>query len=84
MVAQYQQPCLRKSSWQMVNSIGPYLLLWIAASVTVQYSWPLTIALAALAGLFLVRIFIIFHDCGHGSALPRSRRIMYSDSLPGS
>ena len=67
IVSKYQQPCLRKSSWQIVNSIGPYLLLWAAMLVAVNYSWPLTMALAALAGLFLIRIFIIFHDCGHGS-----------------
>jgi omega-6 fatty acid desaturase (delta-12 desaturase) len=34
---------------------------------TVTFSWPLTLALACLAALFLVRVFIIFHDCGHGS-----------------
>jgi omega-6 fatty acid desaturase (delta-12 desaturase) len=36
-------------------------------------SWWLTIPLAVLAAAFLVRIFIIFHDCGHGSYF-RSRR----------
>lgn len=30
-------------------------------------SWPLTLILASIAALFLLRIFIIFHDCGHGS-----------------
>jgi len=30
-------------------------------------SWWLTVPLAILAGAFLVRVFIIFHDCGHGS-----------------
>ena len=73
IVTKYQQPCLRKSSWQIVNSIGPYLLLWIAACFTVQISWPLTLTLAAIAGLFLVRIFIIFHDCGHGSFFESKR-----------
>jgi len=67
IVAKYQKPCLKKSSWQIVNSIVPYLLLLAATYFTRSISWPLTLGLCALAGLFLVRIFIIFHDCGHGS-----------------
>lgn len=73
IVAKYQQPILRKSLWQMANSIGPYVALMVATYFTVSVSWPLTIGLAALAGLFLVRVFIIFHDCGHGSFF-RSKR----------
>jgi omega-6 fatty acid desaturase (delta-12 desaturase) len=34
---------------------------------TMSISWPLTFGLCALASLFLMRLFIIFHDCGHGS-----------------
>lgn len=67
IVTKYQQPCLKKSSLQIANSIGPYLLIWVLMYFSVQVSWPLTIGLAALGGLFLVRVFIIFHDCGHGS-----------------
>ena len=47
--------------------MGSYIALWVAMYFTVSFSWPLTLGLAALAALFLVRIFIIFHDCGHGS-----------------
>jgi omega-6 fatty acid desaturase (delta-12 desaturase) len=67
IVAKYQIPSLGKSIWQSVNSIGPYLALLVACYFTVSVSWLLTVSLASLAGLFLVRIFIIFHDCGHGS-----------------
>lgn len=56
-----------------MNSIVPYLLLLTASYFTRSVSWPLTIVLCALAGLLLVRIFIIFHDCGHGSFF-RSKR----------
>ena len=41
--------------------------------ITVQYSLLGTLLLAGLAGLFLVRIFIIFHDCGHGSFFKSKR-----------
>ena len=67
IVAQYQQPCLKKSVWQITNTVIPYIGLWALMYFTMTVSWALTIALAVLAGLFLVRVFIIFHDCGHGS-----------------
>jgi len=41
--------------------------------LTLSVSWWLTVPLATLAGLFLVRIFIIFHDCGHGSYFKSAR-----------
>ena len=47
--------------------MGPFVVIWILLYFTVEKSWPLTLSLAALAGLFLVRVFIIFHNCGHGS-----------------
>ena len=67
IVAKYQKPCLKKSMIQILNSIVPFLILLVASYFTRSISWPLTIAICVLGGLFLVRIFIIFHDCGHGS-----------------
>ena len=63
----YQHPHLGRALWQCANTLGPILGIWIALYFLKDASWLLTIALAALAGLFLVRAFIIFHDCGHGS-----------------
>lgn len=67
VVRRYQNPCLTRASWQIVSSIGPYGLLWYLLYLTRGQAWWITGSLAVLAGLFLVRIFIIFHDCGHGS-----------------
>lgn len=67
IVAKYQKPSLKKSIGQILNSIVPVLIILVASYFTRSISWPLTIALCALGGLFLVRVFIIFHDCGHGS-----------------
>src|SRR5688572_10775807 len=65
-VAGYQNPDVRRSVWQIINSIVPYLLLWVAMYYSLRVSYFLTIALGVLAGGFMTRIFIIFHDCGHG------------------
>jgi omega-6 fatty acid desaturase (delta-12 desaturase) len=67
IVRQYQEPSLGRAIWQMVNTLGPYALLWYLMQRSLAWSWWATLPLAILAGLFLVRIFIIFHDCGHGS-----------------
>jgi omega-6 fatty acid desaturase (delta-12 desaturase) len=67
IVAKYQQPSVARASWQIVNTLVPYVLLWFLMYRTLAVSWWLTMPLAVLAGAFLVRAFIIFHDCGHGS-----------------
>jgi len=68
-VAKYQQPNLRKAIWQLVNTFVPYIALWVLMVRAVQLgvSYWITLALAVVAAGLLVRIFIFFHDCGHGS-----------------
>ena len=73
IVETYQEPSTPRAVWQMVNTLGPYALLWYLMYRSLTISWWLLIPLAILSGGFLVRIFIIFHDCGHGSYF-RSRR----------
>ncbi|ORJ59795.1 fatty acid desaturase [Geothermobacter hydrogeniphilus] len=59
----------RRALWQVVNTVGPYLLLWSLAvnSIEKNAPWPLTGLILIFAAAFLVRIFILFHDCVHGS-----------------
>lgn len=72
-IRRYRQPSTPRALWQMVNTFVPYALLWYLMYLSLAVSWWFTVPLAVLAGLFLVRIFIIFHDCGHGSYLPSKR-----------
>lgn len=67
IVRKYQKPSRWGSLWQIVNTLGPYILLWIAMYFAMTISFWLVIPLAILAGAFLIRTFIIFHDCTHGS-----------------
>lgn len=67
LVARYQEPSLTRSSWQLANSLIPYFALWIAMYFSLGVSYWLTLALSIPAAGFLVRIFIINHDCGHGA-----------------
>jgi acyl-lipid omega-6 desaturase (Delta-12 desaturase) len=50
-----------------MNTLVPYGALWYLMCLSVKVSLWLTFPLVILAGAFLVRVFIIFHDCGHGS-----------------
>ena len=78
--ATYQQADLGKALWQLVNTFVPYAALWVAMIRTMQLGLPygLTLALAVVAAGLLVRIFIFFHDCGHGSffSSPRANTIL--------
>ena len=74
VVAKYQEPSLPRGVWQLINTLVPYLALWWLMYVSLGISYWLTGALALLATGFMVRLFIIFHDCGHGSFL-KSRRV---------
>src|SRR6266566_2594229 len=73
IVTKYQEPSIGRALWQIVNTLVPYGLLWYLMYLSLSVSYWLTLPLAMLAGAFLVRIFIIFHDCGHGSFF-KSRR----------
>lgn len=67
IVTKCQQPSRWRASWQIVDTLGSYAVLWALMYWSLGVSWLLTAPLACLTGLLLVRIFIIFHDCGHGS-----------------
>jgi acyl-lipid omega-6 desaturase (Delta-12 desaturase) len=63
----YQRPIAWKSWWQLANSFLPFIGVTTLMKFGVDYSYWIVLALAPLAAGFLVRIFIIQHDCGHGS-----------------
>ena len=67
LVARYQHPDRLRATWQIVNTFGAYVLCWALIWFALSVSWWLVPPLAVLAGGLLVRVFIIFHDCGHGS-----------------
>ena len=67
IIAPYRNGNNRKSWWQVANTLVPYLGLWIAMVYVFKINYWLELPLIILAAGFLVRLFIIFHDCGHGS-----------------
>jgi len=71
-VSKYAQPDYRKAFVQIANTFLPYLGLWALMIYTVLHGLPVwtTLLLAVPASGFLVRIFILFHDCCHGAFFP--------------
>jgi len=66
-LAPYRQPDFRKSIFELVVTIIPFVTFWIAAWVSLSISYWLTMMFSVIAGGFLVRFFLIQHDCGHGA-----------------
>jgi omega-6 fatty acid desaturase (delta-12 desaturase) len=79
-INRYAQPDQRKAIWQLVNTFVPYLGLWVLMVYTVKtgVSYWITLGLAVVAAALMVRIFIFFHDCCHGSffASPRANTVL--------
>ncbi len=67
VVKQYTTPSRSKSIWQLINSIVPYMASWVLAYYAFEVHALLSLLICLISTLFFVRIFIIFHDCGHGS-----------------
>jgi omega-6 fatty acid desaturase (delta-12 desaturase) len=67
LISRFQVSSAPRALWQLANSLIPYLLLWVGMVYALAESYWLMLPIAILASGFLVRIFIIFHDCGHES-----------------
>jgi acyl-lipid omega-6 desaturase (Delta-12 desaturase) len=83
LVAPYRQPTLASSLWQLANSFIPFFLLCYLMYLSLGVSYWLTLALAPLAAGFHLRIFIILHDCGHGSFFKSNRANAIVGSICG-
>ncbi|HET6468903.1 MAG TPA: fatty acid desaturase [Geminicoccaceae bacterium] len=70
-LARYREPCARRSLRELLLTVGPFLLLWTGISLGLAWGfWPSLLLVVPAAG-FLVRMFMIQHDCGHGSFFRR-------------
>ncbi len=67
VLARYREPSLRKTIQQLLTTLVPLFALWTLMWFALDYSVWLVLLLAVPAAGFLMRVFIIHHDCGHGS-----------------
>jgi omega-6 fatty acid desaturase (delta-12 desaturase) len=71
----YEKARTGRAVWQLINSSVPYFGLWAVMVVMVRTSVPyvFTLGVAIVASLFLVRLFVLFHDTCHGSLFSTRR-----------
>jgi omega-6 fatty acid desaturase (delta-12 desaturase) len=73
VLAPYARADLGRSVIDVATSLVPYLALLAAMYVLLAVSYWLVLAVSVPAAGFLVRVYILFHDCAHGSFLPWSK-----------
>ncbi|WIY25481.1 fatty acid desaturase [Parasedimentitalea psychrophila] len=66
-LAKYREPNQMRSAFELAVTVGPFVLLWALAWWSMSISYWLTFAISLVNALFLLRLFTIQHDCGHGS-----------------
>ncbi|WP_410772191.1 fatty acid desaturase [Fontibacillus sp. BL9] len=72
-VAPFAKSDTRISIKQIINTILPLFLIWGAGYAVLPYSPWYTVLCSVIASGFVVRTFIIFHDCTHGSFFKSKR-----------
>jgi omega-6 fatty acid desaturase (delta-12 desaturase) len=72
-LAGYAQPRLGRGLLDIATSAVPYLALCVAMYLMLRVSPLLVVVLVVPTAGFLVRVFVVFHDCTHGSLLPSRR-----------
>jgi omega-6 fatty acid desaturase (delta-12 desaturase) len=74
-LASFAKSSLPRALWQLSNTLPTFLALWVAMAVTrvadLSYAWTLLLAIPTAA--LYVRLFILQHDCSHGSFFPSAR-----------
>jgi omega-6 fatty acid desaturase (delta-12 desaturase) len=70
-LAPYREPSSLRSIMEIVVTAVPFAALWATSALLLSYGHWWSVVLALPAAGFLVRLFMIQHDCGHGSLFPR-------------
>ena len=74
ILAKYREPIFSRSIFELAVTLAPFVAIWALAWWTLSISPWLAMALALANASFLVRLFMIQHDCGHG-AFFKDRRL---------
>jgi len=82
-LAPYARPRIGRSLLDIGTSVVPYLALSVAMYFTLGVSYLLVLVIAVPAAGFLMRSFVIFHDCSHGSFLPSKRANLWLGTALG-
>jgi omega-6 fatty acid desaturase (delta-12 desaturase) len=83
-LAAYQRPDHRRSLLELLVTIGPLATFWGLALLAARHGWLWAGAMLTVpAAAFLVRLFMIQHDCGHGAFFGRRAANAWTGRLAG-
>src|SRR6202167_5813001 len=67
ILARYREPNCARSTMELAITVVPFVLLWILMWAALGSGYLVGLLLAVPAAGFMVRLFMIQHDCGHGA-----------------
>lgn len=73
ILSKYRQPRFGRSAFELIVTLLPFTAFWAGAYISVILGFPIGLVLVLPAAAFLLRLFMIQHDCGHGSFFARRR-----------
>src|SRR5579863_10016502 len=73
VLAKYKEPSWRRASWQIFSTLALFVGIWALMDHAAKEHYGVTLLLALPAAALLMRLFMIQHDCGHGSFFPRGK-----------
>ena len=67
VLSRYRDPDLKRSLFELAVTFIPFVALWVLAWLSLSVSYWLPLSIALVNAVFLLRLFAIQHDCGHGA-----------------
>ena len=83
LLAPYTRPHVGRSLVDLATSVVPYLGLSVLMYLALDVSYLLVLALAIPTAGFMLRTYMMFHDCAHGSFLPSKRANIWLGTVAG-
>ncbi|WP_409300376.1 fatty acid desaturase [Peribacillus sp. SCS-155] len=79
----FEKSSIKSSVWQLINTLVPFFSLWVIAYQSLSVSYVLALVISIVNAGFLVRMFIIFHDCCHHSFFKNRQANKWVGTLMG-
>jgi omega-6 fatty acid desaturase (delta-12 desaturase) len=79
----YRSPVLWKSLWQLASTSVLFIGCWYLAYLSLAVGWWLTVLLAIPTAMMVMRLFMLQHDCGHGSFFKSKRAATITGTILG-
>jgi len=67
-LARYREPNNARGVFELTITAGPFFIIWAVMSIVLVHGHWSGLLLMVPAAALVVRLFMIQHDCGHGSS----------------